>query len=367
MQSILRFLVFLALLGAVLSALWFWRLAQSPTPAATTPSLNEAPPNFSALVRLDQEFQELVARVRPSVVSITAENQVAVVQQQRGPVGTLRLPPNLGSGVIISREGHIITNLHVIQQANSILVHLFDGRNYPAKVLGADPLTDIAILKIEASELAPAPLGDSDQVRPGQMVFAVGNPYGLQETITQGIISGIGRRSTTEAVNEFFQTDTAINPGNSGGPLINLRGEVIGINNHITSQTGGWQGIGFSIPANTARRVYEDIRRLGRVQRSWFGIAWSMQLTEQVAQQLGLPDTSGVLVQYTMENSPAAQAGLQAGDVITEFDGRKVADGIDLRNRVAETEVGEDITVRFYREGALREVQLKLAEYPRSF
>jgi serine protease Do len=367
MQSILRFFLFLALLGAVLSALWFWRAASKatvamPDPAAVAPV---APVRGAMnLQQMDREFQELVARIRPSVVSITAENSLPVVQQHRGPVGTLRLPPNLGSGVLVSAEGHIVTNLHVIQQAQAILVHLFDGRNFPARVLGADPLTDIAILKIDAPDLFPAVFGNSDEVRPGQMVFAIGNPYGLQETVTQGIISGIGRRSTTESVNEFFQTDTAINPGNSGGPLIDLRGEVIGINNHITSQTGGWQGIGFSIPANTAKRVYEDIRDLGRVQRSWFGIAWSRVLTPALANQLGLPDASGVLVQYTVDQSPAARAGLQAGDVITEFQGRRIADGIDLRNRIAEAEVGQEVAVKFYRDGQPREVRVKLEEFP---
>jgi serine protease Do len=347
MQSILRFFLFLALLGAVLSALWFWRAATNATALVSAPAeVASVDPvrGTMSLQQMDREFQELVARIRPSVVSITAENALA--------------------GVLVSSEGHIVTNLHVIQQAQSILVHLFDGRNFPARVLGADPMTDIAILKIDAPDLSPAVFGNSDEVRPGQMVFAIGNPYGLQETVTQGIISGIGRRSTTESVNEFFQTDTAINPGNSGGPLIDLRGEVIGINNHITSQTGGWQGIGFSIPANTARRVYEDIRDLGRVQRSWFGIAWSRVLTPDLASQLGLPDTSGVLVQYTMDQSPAARAGLQAGDVITEFQGRRIADGIDLRNRIAEAEVGAEVVVRFYRDGQPREVQVKLEEFP---
>lgn len=367
MQSILRFLLFLAILGAVLSALWFWRIAHDVTGA---PPPEESPSGssqrLSSLIRLDLEFQELVARIRPSVVSITAENSMALVRQQHGPIAMLRLqPPNLGSGVLVSSEGHIVTNLHVIKEAEAILVHLFDGRNYTAQVLGIDPLTDIAVLKINAPDLTPATLGNSDEVRPGQMVFAVGNPYGLQESVTQGIISGIGRRSTTESVNEFFQTDTAINPGNSGGPLINLKGEVIGINNHITSQTGGWQGIGFSIPSNTVRRVYEDIRDYGRVQRSWFGIAWlPVELNPALATQLGLPEPSGVLIQYTMDQSPAARAGLQAGDVITEFQGRRVNDGIDLRNRIAQAEVGEEVLVKFYRKGQQREVRVKLEEYP---
>lgn len=317
------------------------------------------------LEQLDREFQELVQQVRPSVVSITAENPMGVIARQPGGWGVLRLPPNLGSGAIVSEGGHVLTNLHVIQSASVVFVHLHDGRTFEAELIGADPLTDIAILKIDAKGLKPLPFGNSDEVRPGQVVFAVGNPYGLQETVTQGIISGIGRRSTTETVNEFFQTDTAINPGNSGGPLLNIHGEMIGVNNAIHTRSGGWEGISFAIPSNTARRVFEDIVRYGRVKRTWFGVAWQRAITPQLARQLGLPGDYGVLIEYTFENSPAEEAGLRAGDVIVEFNGRRVNDGFDLRARVAEMQVGDVAEVVFYRRGRRFSTQVRLAEQVR--
>lgn len=321
---------------------------------------------LGTLAQLDRDFQQLVENVRPSVVSITAETAQQIHQFGGGHFGQLRLPPNLGSGVIVSPAGHIVTNLHVIKNARAVTVHLYDGRSYSARLLGADPLTDIAVLKIEADHLRPLPFGNSDAVRPGQIVFAVGNPYGLQETVTQGIISGIGRRSTSETVNEFFQTDTAINPGNSGGPLLNLHGEIIGINNAILAQNGGWQGISFAIPSNTARRAFEDIRQFGRIIRTWFGVAFGRPLTPDAAAQLGLASPQGVLIQQTMPNSPAARAGIRAGDIILSFNGRRVADGIDLRNRVAESPVGQVVVVELLRNGQTRQVEVELAPMPGS-
>jgi serine protease Do len=415
MRSILRFLVFLAFVAACVSALYFWRaysLAAAPAASSTAAASSHAPfarhaqtakaiPPSSAqpsasgdspaasqlatspsaasepdsqigvglrtLLQIDREFQELVARTRLSVVSITAQSEMNFLQGRALIWGTMKLPQNLGSGAIISKEGHIVTNLHVIKNADSIIVTLHDGRSLPAKVVGADPLTDIAILKIEADNLVPLNFGNSDLVRPGQTVFAVGNPYGLQETVTMGIISGIGRRTTSEMVNEFFQTDAAINPGNSGGPLLNLNGEIIGINNAIHTQDGGWQGIGFSIPSNTARRVYEDLRRFGRVVRAWFGVAWSIPMTPEVARRIGLSDPSGVLIQYTFEDSPADRAGLLPGDVILEFNGRKIHDGIDLRNRVAEAAPGDEIHVKVFRKGRTLELKVVLREFPHNF
>lgn len=385
MSSILRFLVFVAVLALAISVLYFWRAytlttprvatgtsevttAESSSQAATQPS--PAPPviggTLSTLAQLDRDFQTLVQRVRPAVVSITAENERRVNTMQPGLFGIMRLPPNLGSGVIVSPDGHIVTNLHVIRNARAIQVHLYDGRTFPATVVGSDLLTDIALLQINADDLQALPFGDSDIVRPGQIVFAVGNPYGLQETVTQGIISGIGRRSTSETVNEFFQTDTAINPGNSGGPLLNLNGEIIGINNAIHTQTGGWQGISFSIPSNTAKRVFEDLEKHGRVLRSWFGVVWGRPLTPDLAVQLGLPDTQGVLIEQVVPDSPAEQAGIRAGDVIVGFNNRKITDGIDLRNRVAEMEVGQEVSVELVRNSNPMNLLVQLGKFPGS-
>ncbi len=368
MNSFQRFLVFLILLAVAVSGLYFWKavsgvpVRQMQEPVLTGLTGGGGQKEHSVLRQLDQDFQALVQRVRPSVVSITAESTHAAVHGARGVAS--RIPPNLGSGVIVSSDGFIVTNAHVIQGAGKIFAALHDGATYAAEVLGQDPLTDIAILKIEAESLQSSPFGDSDQVRPGQIVFAVGNPYGLQETVTQGIISGIGRRSTSETVNEFFQTDTAINPGNSGGPLLDVAGRIIGINNAIHTKDGGWQGIGFSIPSNTAKKVYEDIKNYGRIVRAFFGVVWSRNLTPQLAKKLGLPDEHGVLIQYAVEDSPASKAGIQAGDVIVAFNGRKILDGIDLRNRVAGLKVGQSIPVTVVRNGKTIDLEVRLSEMP---
>jgi serine protease Do len=249
-----------------------------------------------------------------------------------------------------------------VNNAAAVQVQLADGRTLPAKFVGADGPSDIAILKIEGESLVPLPFGDSDKVNVGQMVFAVGNPLGLQETVTQGIISAKGRRALSEAANEFFQTDAAINPGSSGGPLVNLDGEIIGINNSISPQG---QGIGFAIPSNTVRRAFESIRDHGRFIRPWFG-AYMRSLTPQLAQQLGLPDAVGVLVMLTYEGSPAEKGGVKPGDVIVEFNGKPIRDLLDLRNRVAETDIGEKVAMRVRRQGNELSLQTVLAAEPTS-
>ena len=233
-------------------------------------------------------------------------------------------------------------------------VCLSDGRVFRADFLGADPRSDIAILKIAAKGLHPLPWANSDTVQVGQMVFAIGNPLGLQETVTQGIISAKGRRAASEAANEFFQTDAPINRGNSGGPLVNLRGELIGINNMVPLEA---QGIAFAIPSNTVRRVFEGIRDHGRFIRPWFG-AVAQPLTPELVQQLGLNDGQGALVLGTYTGSPAEKAGIQSGDIILELNGHPIRDHIDLRNRMAEAQIGEKMTVKVRRDGRLKELQV---------
>ena len=318
----------------------------------------------SLLAALDREFTALVNRVLPSVVSIeaipvdTVDPRIQMLRFLFGGNEPGARPS--GSGVIVSQNGHIVTNLHVVNNARAVQVQLADGRTLPAKFVGADGPSDIALLKIEADGLAPLPFGDSDKVNVGQMVFAVGNPLGLQETVTQGIVSAKGRRALSEAANEFFQTDAAVNPGNSGGPLVNLEGEIIGINNSISPQG---QGIGFSIPSNTVRRVFESIRDHGRFIRPWFG-AYMRSLTPQLAQQLGLPDASGVLMLLIYEGSPAERGGVKPGDVIIEFNGKPIRDLIDLRNRVAETNIGQEVAMRVRREGKELTLRTILAAEP---
>jgi Do/DeqQ family serine protease len=316
---------------------------------------------------MDSEFTDLVDRVIPSVVSITtttAPDREALVRQFFGMAGGgAPQTSKMGSGMIVSPEGHIVTNWHVINGALEVAVQLNDGRTFTARVAGADPRSDIAVLKVEAEGLTPIDFGDSESVRVGQMVFAVGNPFGLQETVTQGIISAKGRRTLSEASNEFFQTSTTINPGNSGGPLIDIRGRVIGINNFIISRSGGSEGIGFAIPSNVARRVYEDIIQRGRVIHPWLGVVMR-PLTKSLARQLGLPDSRGALVAATLANSPAERGGLMGGDVILSFNGRPVHDGKDLRNRVAEAPVGATASFSVLRAGKPLELKVTMEEEP---
>lgn len=358
MRSLLRFLVFVVIVGAAVGALYFWKSAQ---PASDVQN------RLPMLTALDGEFTNLVAQVLPSVVSIESippdagNRQYQLLRMWLG--GGSGMPSgDSGSGVIVSAQGHVVTNLHVIARAGTVQVQLADGRTLPARLVGSDGPSDIAILKIEAPDLKALPFGDSDEVKVGQLVFAVGNPLGLQETVTQGIISARGRRALSEAANEFFQTDAAINPGNSGGPLVNLKGEIIGINNAMSAQG---QGIGFTIPSNTVRRVFESIRDYGRFIRPWFG-AYMKSLTPQLARQLQLPDTSGVLVLLVYQGSPAEIGGLKPGDVILKFNGQPVRDLLELRNRVIETDVGQKVALLVRRKGREETLQTVIAAEPQS-
>lgn len=351
MRSLFRFLLLTLVLAALLAGLALWRGLQNGRAAQNG---TDTPPARSAgtLASMDEEFVSLVASALPSVVSIDALPADAVDPRMRAlrllmGGGQGDVPAQLGAGAVVSAEGHIVTNYHVIAGAAAVRVYLSDGRILQARVLGVDPPSDIAILKVEAEGLQPLPFGDSDRVRIGQSVFAIGNPLGLQETVTQGIISGKGRRALSEAANEFFQTDAAINRGNSGGPLIDLKGALIGITSMVSA---GGEGIAFAIPSNTVQRVFESIRDYGRFIRPWFG-AMVRPITPQVARQLGLADTRGALILGTYEDSPAAKAGLQPGDVITSYAGKPIVDHIDLRNRVVETPIGDTIDLTILRQG----------------
>lgn len=381
MKSFLQFLLFVMVITLALAGLYGWKTGlfedggASGAPAATEHALPEVRPavaraSVPGLAALDTEFERVAEAVLPSVVSITARRGTAtdpreeLLRQFFGLDGPPRLESTpLGSGAIVSGEGHIVTNLHVIEGAQEITASLSDGRRLPARVLGTDKVSDIAVLKVEANALRPLAFADSEKVRVGQIVFAVGNPFGLQETITQGIISAKERLFSSETLNEFFQTDAAINPGNSGGPLINIRGELVGINNFIFSQSGGSQGIGFSIPANTVRRVLDQILRHGRVLRPYLGVVLQ-PLDAARAAQLGLPDARGALVEAVLAASPAAAAGLEGGDVIRTFNGREVRDFNDLRKRVSETEVGSDVKLGVLRGGSPLEMTARIIEQP---
>lgn len=373
------FLLFVLALALLVGVVAFWRLTrpsgisypQISRGSAAPWSTGDREPLASgrSLELMDREFTDLVDHVIPSVVSIntvTAPDREALVRQFFGLTrGPFRPLTQVGSGMIVSPEGHIVTNWHVVKGASQVTVQLSDGRTLPARLAGADPRSDIAVLKIEGEGLIPIAFGDSEKVRVGQMVFAVGNPFGLQETVTQGIISAKGRRTTSEAANEFFQTSTTINPGNSGGPLIDIHGRVIGINNFILSHSGGSEGIGFAIPSNVARRTYEEIVHNGRVIHPWLGVVMR-PLNQRLAAQLGLPDSHGALVAATMGGSPANRAGLASGDVIVSFNGQHIRDGNDLRIRVAGTEIGSTVTLGFLRGGKPMEASVAIEEEPES-
>lgn len=378
-----HFLLFVSILCAFVAGLFCWKLFElRPTPLQADHSLKHhnthlLPPPGSetkavtaaALTALDEEQTRLIAKAIPSVVSIIttdAPSREALLRQFFGFSNNISPGSNkMGSGMIVSAQGHIITNWHVVKEAIQVLVQLSDGRTLPAKLTGFDPHADIAILKIHASGLIPITLGDSDLVKVGQQVFAIGNPFGLQETVTQGIISAKGRRAMSEAANEFFQTSTQINPGNSGGPLINIYGEVIGINNFIISQSGGAEGLSFAIPSNVAHRIYNDIIEYGHVVRPWFGVV-TRSLNPALAEQLQLKTASGALVITTFPGSPAALGGIEPGDLITEFNGKPITDRLDLRNRVAEVEIGKEVFISVLRHGSPMSLKIKMEEEPES-
>jgi serine protease Do len=271
---------------------------------------------------------------------------------------------SLGSGVIVSGDGHILTNNHVVSGAQKLTVTLNDKKNYTAKIIGTDPLTDLALIKIEASALPAAVLGDSDAVQVGQWVIAVGNPFMLMHTVTHGIISAKGRSSVGLATYEdFFQTDAPINPGNSGGALADLDGNVIGINTAISTPSGGNVGLGFAIPINMAKSVMKELLARGKVVRGYVGVL-TQDIDEDLAKGLGLKDTSGALISEITPDSPAGRSDLKVGDVVVEFNGEKIATSAQLRDAAAKAAPGTKVDVIVIRDGKRMAVPLVLGERP---
>ena len=268
---------------------------------------------------------------------------------------------SLGSGFIIHADGYIVSNNHVVDGASEIRVRLSDGRELPAKVLGRDPKTDLVLLKIEATGLPTIPVGDSSTLEAGAPVMAIGNPFGLAQTVTTGIVSGTGRVIGGGPYDDFIQTDASINPGNSGGPLINARGQAIGINAAIFSQSGGSIGIGFAIPVNLAKPVLTQLADSGRVVRGWLGVA-IQPVTPELAKSLKLSDSTGALVSSVTDDSPAEKAGLKAGDVIVEFNGERVAKADRLPSAVAVTPVGREVPISIVRDGKPLKLTAKIGE-----
>jgi serine protease Do len=279
-----------------------------------------------------------------------------------------RRPQSLGSGVVVSSDGYVLTNTHVVGDPRAdVTVVLGDKRELPAKIVGVDPLTDIAVLKIGGRDLPAIPWGDSSTLKIAEWVLAIGNPYQLSQTVTLGIVSAIGRslEGRVAGYEDFIQTDAAINPGNSGGALINSRGELIGINTAIFSQSGGYQGIGFAVPSNLARRVMEDLKTDGVVRRGSIGVTEVASLTTSLAEQLGVTTTRGAVVLRVTPGSPAYEAGIRRGDVIVEFNRQAVQDASHLLRLVADTPIGSTVTLGVIREGDRREVRLRVEQQER--
>jgi serine protease Do len=270
---------------------------------------------------------------------------------------------SLGSGFIISSDGYILTNAHVVNAADEVLVKLSDKREFKAKIIGADKRTDIALIKIDATNLPKVTVGDPNILKVGEWVAAIGSPFGLENTMTAGIVSAKGRALPQENYVPFIQTDVAINPGNSGGPLFNLRGEVVGVNSQIYSRSGGSMGLSFSIPIDVAIDVSNQLKANGKISRGWLGIA-IQELTKELSDSFGMKDTNGALVAGIEKNSPADKGGLQAGDVITKFDGKGIETSSDLPRVVGNTKPGKIVPVEIIRKGSIKVLNVGVGEMP---
>jgi len=368
--------------------------AAAPAPAAAPLDDN----SVSALLSLDRAMEALAARVTPAIVNVTVTSKSSGLhadtadredngndddsnglQQFFGPSSPFgrqfgrqfgnpmqpqpRIEHGLGSGVIISPDGYIVTNNHVINGAVDIRVTMTDRRILPAKLIGADPLTDLAVIKIDGSNLPSVPLGDSTKLHPGQSVLAFGNPLGFRFTVTRGIISALNRPNPfagdRRSPGQFIQTDAAINPGNSGGPLVNAHGEVIGINTFLVSETGGFSGMGFAIPTQIVRPTVENLIKYGKVNHGYMGIGIS-DVTPDEAKFFHLDNASGAVVTQVEPNSPAAKAGLKVGDVITELNGKPVSDAGELQVEVGQKQPGTTVHLKALRDGNAVEAPVTL-------
>jgi serine protease Do len=372
-------------LGSRVEAISFWG-EQSAEPAATPTS----PAKAQGAVTTLPDFAALAEKLSAAVVNVstTSQGEGPSIGGEGAPFGgeprgqgnphefwepferffgPLPRRPfkqrSLGSGFIINRDGFILTNNHVIENADEIVVKTADEKEYKAKVIGRDPKTDIAVIKIdEAKDLTAVTMGNSDELRVGEWVMAIGNPFGLEHTVTAGIVSAKGRYIGQGSYDNFIQTDAAINPGNSGGPLINLKGEVVGINTAIFSRSGGNIGIGFAIPVNVAKDLLPELEEKGKVTRGWLGVM-IQKVTPDIAESLGLSQPRGALVADVMKEGPAQEAGIKVGDVIVEFDGHSVKESTELPMLVARTPVGKTVTVKVIRDKSTESFSVKVGEF----
>ena len=353
---------------------WLPNASSASTDTAPAPVIGATPPSFVPVVKA----------VKPAVVNISTTRLVKQGGQTPAPmddpffrqffgeeffhrfqIPRERRENSLGSGVIVDSAGYIITNNHVVAKADEIKVLLNDKREFTGKVVGTDPKSDLAVIKINAKDLPVVPWGDSDKLEVGEYVLAIGNPFGLNQTVTQGIVSAVGRANVGIAdYEDFIQTDAAINPGNSGGALVNAQGQLVGINTAIFSRSGGYMGIGFAVPSNMTRTVMDSLIKGGKVVRGWLGVS-IQDVTPDLAKQFGLKDSRGALVSEIIPDSPAAAAGIQSGDVITAFNGKTVESTSILRNTVAQTPVGKTVKVELLREKKSMSIDVKITEQPK--
>ncbi len=368
-----------AVLGAAL--VWGgqpWNLSHaSSTPTPPVPSSSTAIVNQAA-----SGFTEIAKAVTPAVVNITTTMPEKVSGKddtrermeeffgpfgprgRRGPMEPPRRGGGMGSGVIVSPDGYILTNNHVIDGAKEVNVTLPDKRDFTGKIVGTDPKTDLAVVKIEGEDLPHIPWGDASKLQVGEYVLAVGNPFGLNSTVTLGIVSALGRgHMGITQYEDFIQTDAAINPGNSGGALVNTKGELVGINTAIFSQTGGYQGVGFAVPTSMSRPIYDSLVKTGKVVRGFLGIG-IQDMNKDLAKSFGLKKPKGALVSDVREDSPAEKAGLQQGDIVTGFQGSPVEDAVALQRLVTRTEVGSTAKLTVVRDGREKELTVTIGEQP---
>jgi serine protease Do len=361
------------------SALMIGLLAERPTvvtPISPKPAVAQtATEGIQALKSQSKAFVAIAKEILPSVVSITS-NKVISPASDGGPFSERffhrffdDLPEEFrqqgsGSGVIVSEDGYVLTNNHVVENADDLEVVLYDGRRFPAEFVGTDPFSDVAVIRIQATGLDPAELGDSDDLEVGEWVLAAGNPFQLSSSITAGIVSAKGRSGIgLTRYENFIQTDAAINPGNSGGALVNLDGEVVGINTAIATRSGGYQGIGFAIPINEARENMDQLIKTGRVTRGFLGVNIG-DVDATMAEYYGLDDAKGAIVNHVTDDSPAENAGIEQGDVIVALNGDPIAGFSDLQKRIAAIRPGTEVKLELVRDRRHQSVTAKLGELP---
>lgn len=383
-----------AIAVGALSALLIWGGQSLTTSHASNPAATPVVPMVS--VAPSNGFTEVAKAVTPAVVNITTVTVEKVSENRgvpdelrermeeffggpggpfgprgfRGPQGPGSGEPRehrgggQGSGVIVSPDGYILTNNHVIDGARTVTITLPDKREFSGKIVGADPKTDLAVVKIDGQNLPTVSWGDATQLQVGEYVLAVGNPFGLNSTVTLGIVSALGRgRMGITQYEDFIQTDAAINPGNSGGALVNTKGELVGINTAIFSQTGGYQGVGFAVPTSMSKPIYESLVKNGKVVRGFLGVS-IQDLNQDLATSFGLKDAKGALVSDVKDEGPAGQAGLKQGDIITAYQGLAVNDAVALQRQVTKTVVGAKVTVRVLRDGHAKDLIVTIGEQP---